>query len=178
MLSVNLSARQFNQPRIADSIADVLAATGLPGRCLKLEITESVALDSAGPTLTALEELKSLGLQLAIDDFGTGYSALSYLKHYPIDTLKLDRSFIDGLGQDIEDTAIVHAVVAFAKALKLHVIAEGIETDGQLAYLKALGCDCGQGYYFARPLPASEVVALFAHTYDTSGQRTIEKSFV
>lgn len=167
MLSVNLSARQFQENRLVDNIAHVLKETGLGAQCLKLEITESVALDSTGPTLTTFEELKALGLQLAIDDFGTGYSALSYLKRYPIDTLKLDCTFTGGLGRDAEDTAIVHAVIAFAQALNLSVIAEGIETAEQLAHLKSLGCDRGQGYYFSKPLPAELMTPLFATTFDT-----------
>jgi EAL domain-containing protein (putative c-di-GMP-specific phosphodiesterase class I) len=177
IVSVNLSARQFGQARISDTIAHVLAETGLQAHSLKLEITESVALDSSDSTLGTFQELKALGLQLAIDDFGTGYSALSYLKRYPVDTLKLDRSFVNGLGRDIEDTAIVHAVIAFARALNLRVIAEGIETAEQLNYLKSLGCDWGQGYYFSPPLPAEQLAPLFELTYDTGVERALDKSY-
>lgn len=160
-ISVNLSARQFRHTNLVADIARALQESDLDPGHLKLEITESVALDKAETTVGTLRELRALGIRLAIDDFGTGYSALSYLKHYPVDTLKLDRSFIDGLGQDVEDTAIVHAVISFAKALKLSVTAEGIETLEQLAQLKMLGCDWGQGYYFSRPVPGSELESLF-----------------
>lgn len=161
-LSVNLSARQFKQEGLLEDITAALARTGFDPACLKLEITESVALDNSEATLATLRRLKEIGVRLAIDDFGTGYSALSYLKRYPIDTLKLDRSFVDGLGFDIEDTAIVHTVIAVAKTLGISVTAEGIETAEQLAQLRALGCDLGQGYYFARPLPADAPVPLYA----------------
>ncbi|MEO8287927.1 MAG: PAS domain S-box protein [Chloroflexota bacterium] len=152
IVSVNLSPRQFRHPRLVEDIKRALAETGLAARHLKLEITESAGLDNSDSTIRTLHELKAEGIQIAIDDFGTGYSALSYLKHYPIDSLKLDRSFISGLGNNLEDTAIIHAVIAFARTLNLKVIAEGIETAEQLAQLRELGCSWGQGYYFARPL--------------------------
>jgi diguanylate cyclase (GGDEF)-like protein/PAS domain S-box-containing protein len=162
LLSVNLSARQFRHPRLLESIVSCLQQTGLDPGCLKLEITESVALDNTEETIATLQALRRLGIHIAIDDFGMGYSALGYLKHYPIDTLKLDRSFVDGMGQDIEDTAIVNAVIVFAKTLSLSITAEGIETVEQLTQLQALGCDRGQGFYFARPLTAEAVTSLFA----------------
>lgn len=160
-LSVNISARQFKQAGLLEDITAVLAESGFDPACLKLEITEGVALDNSEATLATLQRLKEIGVHLAIDDFGTGYSALSYLKRYPIDTLKLDRSFVEGLGFDIEDTAIVHAVIAVAKTLGISVTAEGIETAEQLAQLRALGCDLGQGYYFARPLPADAPMPMY-----------------
>jgi EAL domain-containing protein (putative c-di-GMP-specific phosphodiesterase class I) len=110
---------------------------------------------------TTLRQLKALGFQLAIDDFGTGYSSLSYLKRFPVDTLKIDRSFVDGLGADLQDTAIVRSVVDLAQALDVTVTGEGIETAAQEAELRALGCDGGQGFLFARPLPAVELERLF-----------------
>jgi diguanylate cyclase (GGDEF)-like protein/PAS domain S-box-containing protein len=155
MISVNLSPRQFKHPLLVSDINRVLEETGLEPHSLKLEITESTGLDNTESTVTTLRELKAAGIQIAIDDFGTGYSALSYLKHYPVDSLKLDRSFISGLGRSLEDTAIIHAVIAFARTLSLKVIAEGIETAEQLAELRDLGCNWGQGYYFSKPLPAS-----------------------
>ncbi|MGH2354897.1 MAG: putative bifunctional diguanylate cyclase/phosphodiesterase [Chloroflexota bacterium] len=161
-MSVNLSARQFQQPDLADVISGILRETGVPAGCLKLEITESAAVEDAELTVATLWLLKGLGVQLAIDDFGTGYSSLSYLKRFPVDALKIDRSFVEGLGHHPEDTAIVHAVVAFAKALGLSVTAEGTETADQLAHLRGLGCDRAQGYYLARPLPADDITALLA----------------
>jgi EAL domain-containing protein (putative c-di-GMP-specific phosphodiesterase class I) len=161
-VSVNLSARQFQHPGLVDDIARVLDETGVDPRCLKLEITESVVMAHAETTVATLHRLKALGVQLAIDDFGTGYSSLSYLKRFPVDTLKIDRSFVDRLGYSTQDEAIVQSVVALAQTLKLSLTAEGIETEQQLAKLRTLGCDRGQGYYFARPLPANEVTALLA----------------
>ena len=162
VMSVNLSGRQFQHPSLVADIGHVLLQSGLAPSALKLEITESVIMHDAEATILALHELKQLGIQLAIDDFGTGYSSLSYLKRFRVDTLKVDRSFVHGLGQDSMDTAIVQSVVALAKALHLDVTAEGIETQAQRAELLALGCDRGQGYLFARPLPAAEMDMLLA----------------
>ncbi len=155
MLSVNVSACQFRQPYLAREILMTLEKTGLDPRHLKLEITESIMVHDASATAT-LGELKDAGVELVMDDFGTGYSNLSYLKRLPIDSLKIDRSYVNGLSDDAEDTAIVHATVAFARALGLKVTAEGIETAEQLARLKELGCELGQGYHFAKPLPSNE----------------------
>jgi len=160
VMSVNLSARQFQHPTLIDDIARVLRETGLEPKTLKLEITESVVMQRAESTVATLQELKRLGVQLAIDDFGTGYSSLSYLKRFPVDTLKIDRSFVASIEDDSQDTAIVNAVLALATALNLTVTAEGIETLEQLRRLHALGCDRGQGYYFAKPLPATAIGAL------------------
>ncbi|GAC1544044.1 MAG: hypothetical protein NVS2B7_18140 [Herpetosiphon sp.] len=154
MLNANLSARQFQHTELTKSIGHILQKTGFDPSYLRLEITESVAMRDAPITITTLHELKALGAQLAIDDFGTGYSSLAYLKRFPIDTLKIDRSFVDRLGQNAEDTAIVHMIMMLAKTLKLKVTGEGIETAEQLAELQALGCDHGQGYFFAKPLPS------------------------
>jgi diguanylate cyclase (GGDEF)-like protein/PAS domain S-box-containing protein len=152
VVSVNLSARQFQHPRLAAEIAETLFHTGLDPAHLKLEITESVMMQDAKATIGTLWELKELGIQLAVDDFGTGYSSLAYLKRFPIDILKIDRSFVDRLGRDPEDTAIVRAVITLAKTLNLAVTGEGIETIEQVLQLQALGCERGQGYYFAKPL--------------------------
>lgn len=160
VLSVNLSARQFQHPHLVASIAATLAETGLDPRYLKLEITETMMMQDGEHNAAVMRDLKRLGIQLAIDDFGTGYCSLGYLKCFPVDTLKIDRSFIAGLGSSAEDTAIVRAVIAFAKALNLSVTGEGIETLDQLNQLKALECTRGQGYYFGRPLSADVVVAL------------------
>ncbi len=156
-ISVNLSARQLQQPNLVEETAQVLRETGLDPATLKLEITETVVMHDAPATLAKLEALKQLGVQLAIDDFGTGYSSLGYLKRFPVDTLKIDRSFVKGIGHDVEDTAIVRAVITVAKSLNLKVTAEGIENEEQLAHLQALGCDRGQGYYFSKPLAADRL---------------------
>jgi EAL domain-containing protein (putative c-di-GMP-specific phosphodiesterase class I) len=162
VMSVNLSARQLQQPNLVEEIAAALRESGLDPASLKLEITESVVMQDAPSTLAKLHALKDLGIQLAIDDFGTGYSSLGYLKRFPVDTLKIDRSFVKAIGDDAEDMVIVRAVVEVARSLRLSVTAEGIETAEQLARLRALGCERGQGYYFARPLAADPLRALFA----------------
>ena len=156
-VSVNLSARQFADPDLVPSVAAALCEAGLPPSRLWLEITESVLMDEAEATIETLKALRALGVHLSIDDFGTGYSSLSYLKRFPVDVLKIDRSFVDGLGADPEDEAIVTAVVRLAHALDLQVVAEGVETAAQLAELRRLGCNAVQGYYFAHPQPAAEM---------------------
>jgi diguanylate cyclase (GGDEF)-like protein/PAS domain S-box-containing protein len=161
-LSVNLSARQFQHPHLVEDIIHTLHDCGLEPGCLKLEITESATMEDSQLAVETLGKLKSLGIQLAIDDFGTGYSTLSYLKLYPVDTLKIDRSFVQEIGRSPGDTAIVRAAIAFAKAMHLTVTAEGIETAGQLQQLQKQACDYGQGYYFSRPIPGQELSALLA----------------
>ena len=154
VMSVNLSTRQFEQPDLVADIVRILDETGLDPRNLKLEITESVLIDDAGASLDRMQALKRLGIGLAIDDFGTGYSSLSYLQRFPVDTLKIDRSFVDRLGQDPQATAIVQSIVTLAKTLGLEVIGEGIETPLQESELRLLGCDRGQGYLWSRPVGA------------------------
>jgi diguanylate cyclase (GGDEF)-like protein len=153
-MSVNLSARQFTQPRLVDDIQRALRAARLDPRQLVLEITESVVMQDAAAAVATLNELKALGIRLAIDDFGTGYSSLAYLKRFPVDVLKVDRSFVEGLGQDAQDSAIVESVLVLAKTLGLGVTAEGIETPRQQLRLEQLGCDVGQGYLFGAPRSA------------------------
>jgi diguanylate cyclase (GGDEF)-like protein len=162
VMSVNLSAKQFQNPKLVEEITQALDVSGLAPSCLKLEITESTVMQDAPVTLTRLNELKELGVRLAIDDFGTGYSSLGYLKRFPVDTLKIDRSFVKGLSADGGDNAIVRAVVTVAKSLNMDVTAEGVETEGQLAELKALGCDRWQGFLFARPVSPERVGPLLA----------------
>ena len=151
-VSVNLSGRHFQQATLIDEVADVLTRTGIDPSHLILEITESVAMEGAQTTIEILRKLKSLGVSLAIDDFGTGFSSLSYLKQFPVDYLKIDKSFVDGVTFQGSDTAIVKAVIALGHALGLKLIAEGVETSEQVAELRELGSEIGQGYYFARPL--------------------------
>ena len=153
-VSVNLSAKQFNNPDIVATVADALALASLPAAALTLEITESVLMEQVEATAHTLQALKDLGVGLSIDDFGTGYSSLSYLKRFPVDVLKIDRSFVDGLGTDADDHAIVGAVVSLAHALGLSVVAEGVETTSQLNELRRLGCDSAQGYLLGRPEPS------------------------
>jgi diguanylate cyclase (GGDEF)-like protein/PAS domain S-box-containing protein len=176
VLSVNLSAQQVNQPGFVDEVAGMLARTGFEPRRLQLEITESVIMNDAPATLVTLRALKELGVQLAIDDFGTGYSSLSYLKRFPVDVLKIDRTFVTGLGYDAEDTAIVQAIITLANTLGLHVTAEGVESAAQLAQLQALGCQLGQGYYFAKPLSCERVGTLLANGVSSSAQQTFRHS--
>jgi EAL domain-containing protein (putative c-di-GMP-specific phosphodiesterase class I) len=159
---VNLSGRHLQHPDLVGEVARALTDAGLDGRGLLLEITESVAMEDAERTVTTLQELKGLGVRLAIDDFGTGYSSLSYLHRFPVDVLKIDRSFVDGLGRESEDTAIVRAVIGLAAALRLRVVAEGVETGEQAEALRSLGCELGQGYLYARPLPAEGIEELLA----------------
>jgi diguanylate cyclase (GGDEF)-like protein len=155
-VAVNLSPRQFRQADLVEAIAAILAETGVDPACLELEITESAAMQNADSTIAALQRLRAMGVSLAIDDFGTGYSSLSYLKRFPIDKLKIDRSFILGIPEDGDDTAIVQAIAAMAGSLGLKLLAEGVENEAQRAFLAAQGCAAAQGYLFGRPLPVAE----------------------
>jgi EAL domain-containing protein (putative c-di-GMP-specific phosphodiesterase class I) len=159
-IAVNLSAVQVASPGLADSVASTLRATGLDPACLTLEITESILLDDAEGLSETLAELKAIGVHLVLDDFGTGYSSLAYLTRLPIDALKVDRSFIDGLGTEPEDTAITEAIIAMSHALSLRVVGEGAETARQVAELERLGCDMVQGFYFSPPVPAAEITRM------------------
>jgi EAL domain-containing protein (putative c-di-GMP-specific phosphodiesterase class I) len=155
-VAVNLSARQFGDPELIAGIESVLADTGLAPDCFELELTESLFMSEVTPAVDLLHRMKALGVNLSIDDFGTGYSSLSYLSRFPIDVLKIDRSFVADITDDANDAAIVTSIIALAHNLKLSVIAEGVETAEQLDYLRSQGCDEMQGYYFSRPLPAAE----------------------
>jgi len=155
-MSVNLSGRQLGQVDLAEVIGSALRDADLGPEYLELEMTESVLMDDAATTITILQKLKDLGLHLGIDDFGTGYSSLAYLRRFPVDVLKIDRSFIDGLGRDLEDSAIVAALVSLADTLGLTTIAEGVETELQRESLLVLGCTRAQGYLFGRPVAARD----------------------
>ncbi|MEC5160430.1 MULTISPECIES: bifunctional diguanylate cyclase/phosphodiesterase [unclassified Janthinobacterium] len=155
-IAVNLSARQFSEANLVASIAAVLAETGLAPACLELELTESLFMHDIGVAVDQLHAMKALGVQLSIDDFGTGYSSFSYLRRFPIDVLKIDRTFVNDIANDADDAAIVDSIIALAHNLKLRVIAEGVETEAQLDYLRQHGCDEMQGYYFSRPLPPEQ----------------------
>jgi EAL domain-containing protein (putative c-di-GMP-specific phosphodiesterase class I) len=159
-MAVNLSTRQFDDAHILADVEDAMQRHGMAAGLLELEITESVALKGLERTLGLLSAFKQRGLALAIDDFGTGYSSLSYLKRFPVDALKVDQSFVRNIDTDAGDAAITRAVVALAHSFGLSVVAEGVETPAQLAYLQVLGCELAQGYLFSRPLPAEQAGAL------------------
>ncbi|MFN8161630.1 MAG: EAL domain-containing protein [Solirubrobacterales bacterium] len=161
-LSVNLSARQVTNRDLPATVSEVLVRTGLEPSELHLEITESALVEEYGQAAATLEALSELGVGLVLDDFGTGYSSLAYLNRFPLDVLKIDRSFVDGLGVEQERTAIVEAIIAMARALDLEVVAEGVGDPGQVSELKRLGCDYAQGFLFARPMAPQQVSALLA----------------
>ena len=162
IVSVNLSARQFAQPDLVNQLAQILKDTGLDARQLKLEMTESLVMQNVETASAMLKEMKALGVLLGIDDFGTGYSSLSYLSRFPIDTLKVDSSFVSRIGEDKENLEIVRTIITLAHNLRMDVIAEGVETAEQLSQLRDLGCEYGQGYYFSRPVSAEEANHLIA----------------
>jgi diguanylate cyclase (GGDEF)-like protein/PAS domain S-box-containing protein len=154
VMSVNLSASQLSRWDLADTVERVLGETGLEGSRLALDVTETVYVKVLAANTAILDRLRGLGVRFSIDDFGTGYSSLSYLKRLPADAIKIDKSFVKGLGEDVEDTAVVRMVIELAHTLSLEVIAEGVETEEQAALLKEMGCDFAQGYHFSKPLPA------------------------
>ena len=156
-VAVNVSPVQMRSRDIVDTVAGVLAETGLePGR-LVLEITEGVLIEHQDEATSIVQALQGLGVKIALDDFGTGYSSLAYLKRFPFDKLKIDKSFVDTLGQRADDATIVHAIISLGRALGMSVIAEGVETTEQHRFLRAAGCHEFQGYLFAKPVPAAEI---------------------
>jgi diguanylate cyclase (GGDEF)-like protein/PAS domain S-box-containing protein len=159
-MAINLSGRQFNEPAVVDTIRRSIAESGLREAMVELEITEGVIMQNAQLTIDRLRALHAVGVRFAIDDFGTGYSSLSYLRRFPLHTLKIDKSFIQDIPADQDDAEIVKTIIAMAHGLRLRVVAEGVETPEQLAFLRAQGCDAIQGYYFSRPLPAEEATRL------------------
>ncbi|MEX2221869.1 MAG: bifunctional diguanylate cyclase/phosphodiesterase [Candidatus Rokuibacteriota bacterium] len=162
IVSVNLSAGQFERDALPDEVATIVRETGLEPQRLQLEISEAVLMRDDPRIFERLEALKALGVRLAIDDFGTGYASLSYLKRLPVDCLKIDRSLVKGVGYETEDTAVIRAVASLARNLGITVTAEGVETKEQLLQLRAVGCDQGQGYFFARPVSADRLPELLA----------------
>jgi EAL domain-containing protein (putative c-di-GMP-specific phosphodiesterase class I) len=156
-LNVNLSARQLADPRLPSIVAAALDSSGLRPGSLVLEITESFAIDEGDPATARLEELRELGVRVAVDDFGTGYSSLSYLRNLPVDELKIDRDFIEGLAPGTREEAVVRAILAMSRSLGISAVAEGVERTEQAETLRAIGCPRAQGFLFARPVPASEV---------------------
>ena len=163
------SSVQFRDPAIAATVARILDEVGLAPEWLELELTESILLQKAETTIASLRQLKKTGIRLSIDDFGTGYSSLSYLKRFPIDTLKIDQSFIREVTSNPEDASITTSIILMGKSLNLHVVAEGVETQSQLAFLKVLECDEAQGFLFSRPVPAEQAGELLATSVGNYG---------
>jgi EAL domain-containing protein (putative c-di-GMP-specific phosphodiesterase class I) len=153
-MSVNVSSKQFSQGDLGERVAAILLQTELAAQCLKLEITESVLMENAESAALLLRRFKEMNIQLLMDDFGTGYSSLSYLHRFPVDVLKIDRSFISNLGSEKGSREIVRTIMGMASGFEMNTVAEGIETDTQRCSLRALGCPFGQGYFFSRPLDA------------------------
>ena len=161
-ITVNVSGRQLTQPELADDVAAALHVSGLAADRLVLEITESVLIRHDEATLDLLWKLKRMGVQLAVDDFGTGYSSLASLEHFPVDIIKIDKSFIDRLGTDVDESPLARAIIGLGSTMRMCTVAEGIEKPQQWARLRELGCELGQGYYFARPLCGQDVAALLS----------------
>jgi predicted signal transduction protein with EAL and GGDEF domain len=152
VMSVNLSARQLSRPELAQSVEGILKESGLEGSCLTLDVTETVYVKTLEGNTAALDSLRGMGVRISIDDFGTGYSSLAYLKMLPADAIKVDKSFVKGVGYEVEDTAIVRMVVDLAHTLGMEVIAEGVDSEEQARLLGEMGCDMAQGFYFSKPL--------------------------
>jgi len=164
-VAVNLSARQFSQPDLIARINDALLNVGIEAWRLRLEVTESMVMNDLDAAAATLERLARMGVQLALDDFGTGYSSLNYLKRFHLGCIKVDRCFVNGVPEDIEDESIVRAIVALGKTLGMKIIAEGVETSAQAEFLHLAGCDDGQGFYYSRATSPGEVRALAASAF-------------
>jgi EAL domain-containing protein (putative c-di-GMP-specific phosphodiesterase class I) len=163
-MAINVSANQLSRANFVERLRRLVQETGVDATLVELEVTEGVIVEGAGEAREAIDQIAALGFGIAIDDFGTGYSGLAYLKRLPIDTVKIDQSFVRDLTVDPDDAAIVTAIVAMARSLGVDVVAEGVETEEQVVELKRLGCMRAQGYLFARPMPASQVARLLRAT--------------
>jgi EAL domain-containing protein (putative c-di-GMP-specific phosphodiesterase class I) len=164
LMSVNLSAKQLKRPDAVETVERILKETGLEPRCLSMDITETALI--AAPedeSIIALKRLNEMGARISIDDFGTGYSSLAYLRRLPADILKVDKSFVDGLGKSVEEMALVQLIIDTAHTLGMHVVAEGVESAEQVEQLKKMGCDIAQGNYFSEPLPPEAALALLTN---------------
>lgn len=159
VVAVNLSAVQFRHPNLVAMVTQILMDAGLPPEYLELELTEAMAMDNPLGAITLMNQLRDQGIRLSIDDFGTGYSSLNYLKKFNVSKLKIDQSFVRDISDNPDDKAIVTAIINLATSLGVKTIAEGVETAGQLAFLRLQGCDEVQGYYFSKPLPVPEFEA-------------------
>jgi EAL domain-containing protein (putative c-di-GMP-specific phosphodiesterase class I) len=171
-VSVNVSGRQLADPALPGHVAGALAAAGLPAERLTLEITESVLMRDTDATLAMLRALKDIGVRLAVDDFGTGYSSLRYLQQFPVDVLKIDKTFVDGVARGAQHAALARTIIALGDTLALRTVAEGVEHAEQRDQLVAMGCGFGQGYLFARPLDDDALWALLAASPDGAAMRT------
>ncbi len=158
-VAVNVSARQFREKDLAERVLRTLADQAIEPRHIEIEITESVLMSDHAGVVGALNALRESGMRIALDDFGTGYSSLSYLKRFPIDVVKIDQSFVRDIPADANDAAIALAVIGIGRSLGMRTVAEGVETEAQLEFMRANGCDEVQGYYVARPMPAEDVAA-------------------
>ncbi len=165
VIFVNVSARQLRRPDLPEKVEQALRKTGLDGSCLTLDVTETAYVEVLEDGAAGLDRLREMGVRISIDDFGTGYSSLSYLKRLPADALKVDKSFVGGLGRDPKDTALVRMIVGLAHSFGMEVIAEGVETEEQAALLEEMGCDLAQGYLFSEPLAAEGAANLLDAVY-------------
>jgi EAL domain-containing protein (putative c-di-GMP-specific phosphodiesterase class I) len=163
-VAVNLSPRQFAEESLLLDIKSALDDSGVEGSDLELEITETMVMNDPEQAVNTLRRLKDLGIRVAIDDFGTGYSSLAYLKRFPIDSVKVDRSFVEDIPQDVDSMAIVQAIISMAHSLRLKVVAEGVETEAQVSFLRGEGCDEIQGHYFSAACSASEISGIMRKT--------------
>jgi len=161
-VAVNLSPLHFQTGALVLDVMSALGASGLPARRLELEITETMLLHDTETTLSILNQLRQLGVRISMDDFGTGYSSLSYLRSFPFDKIKIDRSFVHDIGENVDSQAIVRAIVSLGDSLGIKITAEGVETESDLAYLKAEGCTEGQGFLFSKALPQDQILRLLA----------------
>jgi EAL domain-containing protein (putative c-di-GMP-specific phosphodiesterase class I) len=171
-VAVNVSAVELREDDFVDYVLSVLDETGLDPRLLELELTETVLMKDIDVTATVLQELREHGMRVSVDDFGTGYSSLSYLHRFPIDSLKIDRSFVSEIRVEAGGSAIVAAIISMARSLRLRVVAEGVETAAQLAFLQALACDEAQGFYFSRPVAPDEFVEYVEDRKRGTGRRS------
>jgi diguanylate cyclase len=162
-LAVNISPVELRHKNFVANLHRIITETSFPPGDLELELTETFLMQDSAATAVVMEALQAIGVSLALDDFGTGYSSLSHLRHFPIDTLKIDRAFVDGLGTNADDACIVSTVIQMGKTLKIRVVAEGVETSEQLAFLQAHGCTEAQGFCLSRPLIAAELAQLLPH---------------
>jgi EAL domain-containing protein (putative c-di-GMP-specific phosphodiesterase class I) len=161
-LAVNISARQFHEPNLHDRLLEILKSNGLPPSSIEIEITESMALSDVSHAIETLQQLKRIGVKIAVDDFGTGHSSLNYLRRFDVDYIKIDRSFVAGIGTESSDETIVKAIIAMGHSLGLTIVAEGVETPAQYEFLRTHGCDRVQGYLISRPIDAEALEALLA----------------
>lgn len=174
-VAVNLSARQLLQPSFLDSVKNALERAGVTPDGLTLELTESILMKDTTAARTVLQALRDIGVEIALDDFGTGYSSLSYLRQFPISYLKIDKSFVDDLGSDAEDTSVVSSIVSLARALRITAVAEGVETPLQAQVLGELGCGLAQGYLFGRPQPADQLESMFTLSSTAGGPPALQE---